>query len=300
MLNTVKSEFTIKDLETFSNIKAHTIRIWEKRYDLLSPNRTESNIRYYNVDQLLKLLNISNLYANGLKISKIASLSEDQILLKSRELMNAKVDPGSILNSFKMSMINFDEALFNASFQELEKTMSFGTVFKEYMVPFLFEIGNLWQLKAISPIHEHFISNLLKQKIHGAIERLDLEENLDELPFILYLPPNEIHEIGLLYMHYELLSRGYKSIYLGQSVPTTNLLEVLEIYSKVNFVTYLTVEPTQSSMDEFIEDTVELINVKSLNNFYLFGQKVIELNKNFDSVKAFSNPNDFLSLLDEK
>jgi len=214
--------------------------------------------------------------------------------------MNAKVDPGSILNSFKMSMINFDEALFNASFQELEKTMSFGAVFREYMVPFLFEIGNLWQLKAISPIHEHFISNLLKQKIHGAIERLDLEEKRDELPFILYLPPNEIHEIGLLYMHYELLSRGYKSIYLGQSVPTTNLLGVLEIYSKVNFVTYLTVEPTQSSMDEFIEDTVELINIKSLNNFYLFGQKVIELNKNFDSVKAFSNPNDFLSLLDEK
>jgi DNA-binding transcriptional MerR regulator len=299
MLNTIKSEFTIKDLETFSNIKAHTIRIWEKRYDLLKPNRTESNIRYYDVDQLLKLLNITNLYTNGLKISKIASLSENQILERSRELMNAKVHPDSILNSFKMSMINFDEGLFNASFDELLKTMNFGAVFREYMVPFLFEIGNLWQLKAISPVHEHFISNLLKQKIHGAIEKLSIQESKNKVPYILYLPPNEIHEIGLLYMHYELLARGLKSIYLGQSVPTSNLLEVLEIYSNVNFVTYLTVEPSQNSMDEFMEDTVGLVNAKVTNTFYVFGQKVNELNKKINDVHTFSNPNDFLVQLDE-
>ena len=111
-MNNVKSNFSIKDLENLSGIKAHTIRIWEKRYNLFQPNRTDTNIRCYDLENLQKLLNVTFLYNNGYKISKISQLGEDNIPKVVKNMVAEQRDNGHVLNSFKMAMMNFDQALF--------------------------------------------------------------------------------------------------------------------------------------------------------------------------------------------
>lgn len=291
-MNNIKSEFTIKDLENFSGIKAHTIRIWEKRYNILEPNRTESNIRYYDINNLQKLLNISLLNANGLKISKIAQLPESKLNASVRELVAKNGIDTQASNSLKLSMLNFDENLFNVTYNNLIAKSSLRDVFKNVFLPFLNEIGLLWQVNSVTPAHEHFITNLIQQKIHINIERLQLSSptNFDKI-FVLYLPENEIHDLGLLYLHFELLLHGYQSIYLGQSVPVDNLNDVKKVYSNICFVSYLTVEPSKLTIEEYIESVNNIVLTDDDSELWLLGRKLTELDQNlsFKNVKTFES-----------
>ncbi|SDX25523.1 B12 binding domain-containing protein [Lutibacter oricola] len=297
-MNSIKSEFTIKDLENFSGIKAHTIRIWEKRYNLLKPNRTDSNIRYYDISNLQKLLNVSLLNNNGLKISKIADLSDSSIAVKVRELVSKSGIDSQASNSLKLAMLNFDENMFNATYNNLVVNSSFRDIFKNVFLPFLNEIGMLWQVNSITPAHEHFITNLIKQKIHINIERLQLSKPINfEKVFVLYLPMNEIHELGLLYLHFELLLHGYQSVYLGQSVPVSNLLDVQKVYNNICFVSYLTVEPSKVSVLDYIEQVNNEILENSNSELWVLGRKVVEEDKaiDFEKVSVFYSVVDLLA-----
>ena len=165
-MDEIKNSFSIKNLENISGIKAHTIRIWEKRYKLLSPERTDTNIRRYSIDSLRKLLNITLLYNNGYKISKIAAFEESEIpLLVSKLALTSKSEQMSI-NTLKLAMINFDTVLFDLTFEELKGKKDFEFIYMKVFVPLLHELGILWQTNAICLSHEHFITNLIKQKIH--------------------------------------------------------------------------------------------------------------------------------------
>jgi len=278
-LNNIKTEFTIKDLENFSGIKAHTIRIWEKRYKLLEPNRTDSNIRYYNIYNLQKLLNVSFLNSNGMKISKIAEMPESRLNATVREIISKNGFDTQASNTLKLAMLNFDENLFNVTYNNLIAQSSLRDVFKNIFLPFLNDIGLLWQVNSITPAHEHFITNLIKQKIFINIERLQLSSptNFDKV-FVLYLPMNEIHELGLLYLHFELLLHGYQSIYLGQSVPVSNLNDVQKVYNSICFVSYLTVEPSKITVSEYIENVANTVLKDTEDELWLLGRKTIESN----------------------
>jgi len=300
-LNNIKTEFTIKDLENFSGIKAHTIRIWEKRYNLFQPKRTDSNIRYYDMDGLQKLLNVSLLYNNGLKISKIADLSEAKIALSVRELVFNKGAESQASASFKLAMLNFDEGLFNQTYNSLISQTSFRNIFTEVFIPFLNEIGILWQVQSITPAHEHFITNLIKQKILINIEKLQfLQPNKTARKFVLYLPMNEIHELGLLFLHFELLFHGYHSIYLGQSVPVENLNDLQKIFDNVCFLTYLTVEPSKETVEEYLHQVYEEVLKNSNDSLWVLGSKLAQFDadsfKN-DQIKIFKSPIDLLNIL---
>jgi len=291
-LNNIKSEFTIKDLENFTGIKAHTIRIWEKRYNILEPNRTESNIRYYDINNLQKLLNVSLLNSNGLKISKIAELPESEINASVRELVAKNGVDSQASNSLKLSMLNFDENLFNVTYNSLVAQSSLRDVFKNVFLPFMNDLGLLWQVNSITPAHEHFITNLISQKIHINIERLQLASptNFDKI-FVLYLPMNEIHDLGLLYLHFELLLHGYQSIYLGQSVPVANLSDVQKVYDNICFISYLTVEPTRMSVVEYIETVNNTVLEDTNSELWLLGIKLAEVKEdlNLANVKVFKS-----------
>ncbi|SNR37548.1 MerR family transcriptional regulator [Lutibacter flavus] len=299
-MNNIKSEFTIKDLENFSGIKAHTIRIWEKRYNLLEPNRTESNIRYYNLQNLQKLLNVAFLNNNGLKISKIAELSESNIVIKVRELVTKTGINEQASNALKLSMLNFDENMFNETYNNLVVNSSFREIFKNVFIPFINEIGMLWQVNSITPAHEHFISNLIQQKIQINIERLQLSKpiNLKKV-FVLYLPMNEIHDLGLLYLHFEILLHGYQSVYLGQSVPVSNLNDVQNVFNSVCFISYLTVEPSQISVKEYIEKVKGEVLSSSNNELWLLGRKIQESTEILESsnVRTFNSVIDLIKYL---
>jgi len=299
-MNIIKSEFTIKDLENFSGIKAHTIRIWEKRYNLLEPNRTESNIRYYNLQNLQKLLNVAFLNNNGLKISKIAELSESNIVVKVKELSAKMGVKEQASSSLKLAMLNFDENMFNETYNNLVVNSSFREVFKNVFIPFINEIGMLWQVNSILPAHEHFVSNLILQKILINIERVQLTKptNLKKV-FVLYLPMNEVHDLGLQYLHYEILLHGYQSVYLGHSVPISNLNDIQKVFNSICFISYLTIEPTQISVKEYVEKVSEDVLSSSNSELWLLGRKIQESTESLESpnVKTFNSIIDLVNKL---
>lgn len=252
-MDRVKNSFTIKNLEHLSGIKAHTIRIWEKRYNLFEPERTDTNIRMYNLENLQKLLNVTLLYNNGYKISKIARLTPEEVSTNVHNLtINKAADDWSI-GLFKLAMINFDQRLFTKTFNELLDQFSFREIFKNVFVPLMNELGVLWQTNSISPSHEHFITSLVKQKIHSMCEALQAQETKrNDRRFVLYLPDNEIHELGLLYLQYEVLNNGFQCVFLGQSVPIESLKNLVDIGEPITFISYFTIEPNQDKIENYL------------------------------------------------
>lgn len=273
-MNNIKSTFTIKDLENISGIKAHTIRIWEKRYNLLSPDRTDTNIRYYSSENLQKLLNVVLLNKNNIKISKIAEMSDDTIVLKARELAFKMAVNDEAINSFKLAMFQFDKTLFNNAYNRLLKRKTFREIFKDVFVPFLNHIGLLWQTDTLLPAHEHFISNLIVQKIQINIEKLEYCNNNSEMSYVLFLPENEIHELGLMYLNYELILRGYNTIYLGQSLPLDNLDCFFKSKSKVCFITSMTVQPYDDKIEEYFSE-IEAVLENTNHELIAIGNKAM-------------------------
>ncbi len=277
-MNNVKKNFSIRDLENLSGIKAHTIRIWEKRYNLLSPERTDTNIRTYTLSSLQKLLNITLLYHNGHKISKIAKIPEGEIPLVVREIVAKNSLKNHSLNAFKLAMVNFDQTMFFNTYNSLVSEKSFREVFKETFIPLLNELGLLWQTDTISPAHEHFITSLIKQKILLNTEKLQhLKPTKTDKVFVAYLPENEIHEIGLLYLNYEIILRGYKCIYLGQTIPMENLMDVMKYFDNIYFLSYFTVVPEKDRISKYISDFEKLVADYNNPNLWILGRQVQHL-----------------------
>ena len=279
-MNNVKNVFSIKDLENISGIKAHTIRIWEKRYNILEPMRTDTNIRLYNLQNVQKLLNITLLHNHGYKISKISKFSEDKIPQITNDIISEKSVKHHAISAFKMAMINFDQTLFFTTYNNLLSEKSFREVFFDVIIPLMNEIGLLWQTDTITPAQEHFISYLIKQKLLINTEKLQIipATKKDKL-FILFLPMNEIHELGLMYLNYEILSMGYKTIYLGESVPIESLIDLKNHFDNITFVCYMTVEPNKEKVSNYIHD----ITTKALDessHLWLIGRMVEHVEQN--------------------
>ena len=252
-MNNVKNIFSIKDLENLSGIKAHTIRIWEKRYNVLEPMRTESNIRYYDLASLQKLLNITLLHNHGYKISKISKYPEETIPSLVREIISEKSAKHHAINAFKIAMMNFDQTLFFNTYNSLLSEKSFREIFYDVFIPLMNEIGLLWQTDTITPAHEHFITYLIKQKVLINTEKLQNAEPIKtDKVFVLYLPLNEIHELGLMYLNYEIVFHGYKSIYLGESVPMESLKDIKKYFDNIVYISYLTVEPNKDLVNNYV------------------------------------------------
>ena len=291
-LNNIATIFSIKDLENLSGIKAHTIRIWEKRYNILEPLRTDSNIRFYDTINLQKLLNVTTLYNNGLKISRIAELSEEELQLKVREFASKEAKKENALGPLKLAMLNFDTALFEQTYSRLIKDNSFRSVFLDVFIPFLHNIGLEWQSNNITPAHEHFISNLINQKLLINIERVQQNpvQHKDKV-FVVFLPMNEIHEFGLLYLHYELLLKGCHSIYLGQSIPIDNLPTFKERYANVTYVSYFTVKPDPDYVLDYLKEFNTEVAPGNSNEFWLLGRRVqdLEMPKSFENITIFKD-----------
>ena len=269
-MNNIKNVFSIKDLENLSGIKAHTIRIWEKRYTILEPMRTDTNIRLYDISNLQKLLNITFLHEYGYKISKIATHSDTQIQTLVKEIISAKNSKNHAVNAFKMAMMNFDQELFFNTYNWLAEEKSFQEIFLQVFIPLLDEIGLLWQTDTITPAHEHFISYLIRQKIILNSEKLQVLKptRLDKV-FVLSLPLNEIHELGLMYLHYEILLKGYKSIYLGESMPIEYLKELKKYFTSITYVSYLTVKPDRDEVNDYVQQMTEQLWDETTELWYM-------------------------------
>ena len=291
-MNAVKNIFSIKDLENLSGIKAHTIRIWEKRYAILEPMRTNTNIRLYDIHNLQKLLNITLLHDYGYKISRISKLPADKIPVLVREIVSEKSAKSHAINAFKMAMMNFDQTLFTNTYNTLLYEKSFREVFYEVFIPLMTEIGLLWQSNTITIAHEHFISHLIKQKLTVNTEKIQvLEPTKTDKVFVLYLPSNEIHELGLMYLNYEFILNGYKTIYLGENVPLESIKDIQQYFDTITFVTYMTVEPTKDEINNYVEKIKNEILIDGNSECWFIGKMISEINSEIlnEKTKTFQS-----------
>lgn len=216
--------YSIRELEKLSGIKAHTIRIWEKRYGLIAPHRTNTNIRYYTDSELKKILNVALLNRHGIKISNIAKLTELEL---KEEIIRLSRTPGHedyIIDSMIMAMVDFDKYRLEAIIDKSISGIGFKSTVIEVLYPFLYKIGVLWQSGDITPAQEHFVSNLIRRKIISSIDQLPKTFNKKSKTFFLLLPEGEWHEISLLFAQYLLREANHEIIYLGQSVPYSDVL----------------------------------------------------------------------------
>lgn len=246
------ANYSIKDLENFTGIKAHTLRIWEKRYNFIEPHRTSSNIRYYTDEDLRKLLNVSILNRNGVKISKISSLSDQSIREKVLNLSYSKSDFESQIESLVIAMIDLDELKFEKVFNTAVINYGFEETVLKLMYPFFERVGILWQIGAINPVQEHFISNLLRQKLIIAIDGISNNVNDKAKTFLLFLPEGEHHELGLIYYHYIIRKHKHKVYYLGETLPMEGLKEISTSKNIHYIVTSITTAIPLSEVQSYI------------------------------------------------
>jgi len=220
------TQYAIKDLERLSGIKAHTLRIWEQRYGILKPERTDTNIRYYTSEDLKRILNISLLNNNGFKISKIAKLPDEEIIRLAQSILNNYSKESDQIDNLVLCMMEMNESKFEKIISNCIIHFGFEITIEKIIFPFMRQIGNMWQVGMVNVAQEHFISHLVRQKIIVGIDGLYPEPLANPKTFLLYLPTNELHELGLLYCHFLIKSKGHKCLYLGQSVPFEDVLAI--------------------------------------------------------------------------
>ncbi|HOT14147.1 MAG TPA: MerR family transcriptional regulator [Bacteroidales bacterium] len=246
--------YSIKDMEKLSGIKAHTIRIWEKRYSLICPSRTNTNIRLYSDAELRKLLNISILVRNGMRISQISRLPDSVLGEKVAILAQTTSKIEDLSEGLISAMIEFDENKFDRILSNLIIKFGFEDTYIKVLTPFFEKVGILWQTGTILPAQEHFVSSLIRQKLIIAIDSQRDVPITRKSNFLLFLPEGEMHELGLLFIQYLLRKRGYSTVYLGQNVPMDNFPGLSEKLSVDVLVTSFTLSSVRVNAEKIVRN----------------------------------------------
>lgn len=273
LMKASKQVFSIRDLENLTGIKAHTIRTWEKRYNILTPDRNQNNVRSYSITNLRELMNIKLLNNHGYKISKISELGPGGIPKLLAEITNSKSIRNHSLNAFLLSMMDFDQPLFMKTYDALAATKTFREIYLDVFLPLLSEIGMLWQTGTITAVHEHFISEMIRQKTAAESERLMAQEpeNTDHT-VVLFLPTGEIHDTALQYLNFETLSRSYRTLYLGTNVTMDELSDLKQMHDNLIFVTYLTVTPGANELPDYLTRFSSKLLTETDSELWIAGQ----------------------------
>ncbi len=225
--------YSIKDLEYLSGIKAHTIRIWEKRYRLLEPDRSETNIRMYSDDDVRRILNVAMLIKNGYKISNVASFDEEKLQSEVLRINRNFTDPEKNTEQLLFHTVSLDTFGFGELLDKIISEFGFSKTIQQVVFPLFERIGILWQTGSIFAAHEHFVSNLIRNRLIRETGKFESHETAKSVLF--FLRENEMHELGLLYFNYLAASEGLRCVYLGQSVPFGDLANLL-ISTRFDFV----------------------------------------------------------------
>lgn len=262
------AQYSISDLAHYTGIKSHTIRIWEKRYNLLNPQRSCTNIRGYSGEELRKLLNINTLLQTGWKISKISTLTTEQLDTQVRQVLTGSLDTQKsdcLINGLMVHMLNFDEVRFVEVFDQANHLFGLKKTILEIIYPFLKKVGVLWQVNDLSPSQEHFASAIIRRKILLEIDILTKANN-SKYSFILCLPPEDFHELPLLLAHYILLENKITTYYLGSSVSPDMAAQAAHITGATHLFTLF----MSSSPMEKLKDYMQSIHQKVPNLNILF------------------------------
>ena len=290
--------YSIKELEKLSGIKAHTIRIWEKRYSLIEPHRTNTNIRYYTDNNLKKILNVAVLNRHGIKISSIAKLTDLELREEIIRVSATSDSNDTLIDSMVLSMIDLDEYKLEAMIDKSINKIGFKSTVTDVLYPFLDKVGILWQSGDVYPAQEHFVSFLIRQKIISATDRISNIFNPNGKKFLLLLPEGEWHEIALLFAQYLIKEANHEVIYLGQSVPYSDVLAI-GTSKRLDFILFSSsISHTGFNLGRYLEDLGgafpdkkilycsnnrgELTNERPKNLIYL--QQIVDLSDFIQSI----------------
>ncbi len=286
--------YSIKDLERLSGIKAHTLRIWEKRYAIFSPSRTDTNIRFYSNDDVRKLLNVKTLIDYGSKISKISQLTDEVINQQINQALQQQEAHAAFVNELMNAMMALDEAKFHQLFDLAVQNLGFYKTILEVIYPFLHKVGLLWTVERVIPLQEHFASHLVKQKLYAAIDGVDEPLIPNHKSFVLFLNQFEEHDLAILFANYIIKKAGHKTIYLGAKVPTQNILDLKENFDNHDFFTYLTNPLTKEEVKTIFGTISEGYSEQKI---YVAGSKANTENLQYKNIIPLSSLEALLKLL---
>jgi len=282
--------YSIKDLEYLSGIKAHTIRIWEKRYHLLEPSRTETNIRSYSDNDVRRILNVALLIKNGYKISNIAALDEPKLQSEVIRFSKNLGDPERNIDQLLFCTVNLDAIGFEQLLDKIIVELGFSKTIQQVIFPFFERIGILWQAGSIFVAHEHFVSNLVRNRLISETAKFDRRESAGTILF--FLRENEMHELGLLFFNYLASQEGLHAVYLGQNLPFSDLSNFL-INSEFDFVcTSFTQAIEKPELEQYLANLSLVFN----RNKILIAGRQISLHKPKlpSNVVVVKNNSDFI------
>lgn len=243
--------FTIKDLENISGIKAHTIRIWEQRYQFLKPQRTETNIRFYSNEELKKLLRISLLNKYGFKISLLDKMNEGELENKIHSLTQLEAQQERIVNELVECMIEVDLERLESILEGYIQSKGIERTITQIIFPFMEKIGILWVTNHINPAQEHLVTNIIRQKLIVGIDSVVKEIKINKT-VLLFLPEGEFHELGVLFVSYLLKCKGVSTIYLGANVPLRDVEYLVNLKKPTYIYSHLSSVGHSFNFDKFI------------------------------------------------
>jgi DNA-binding transcriptional MerR regulator len=287
------NSFTIKDLANLSGIKAHTLRIWEQRYNFLKPHRTDTNIRYYSNDELKTILNIALLNKYGFKISHIDKMSAGEVQEKILSLNQLQAQQERVVHELIQQMIDMEMDAFEKTINQFIAVKGIERTITQIIFPFLEKIGILWLTNHINPAQEHLVSNVIRQKLISGIEAVQTPLKSNKT-ILLFLPEGEYHELGLLFMYYLLKNRGINVLYVGSSVPLKDVEYVVN-YKKPDYLyTHLTTVGQSFNFERFLLQVTEkfrhipiVISGQLTNTYEKKIPSSINFKRSFAEVMAF-------------
>jgi MerR family transcriptional regulator, light-induced transcriptional regulator len=291
------SSYSIKDLENLSGIKAHTLRIWEQRYQIISPKRTDTNIRYYDHADLRLVLNISLLKDHGFKISEIAKMSLEDMGKEVLSLTSGTLQYPDQIQALTIAMLDLDEERFEKIMNTSILRFGFEDTMVHIIYPFMNKVGMLWMTGSVSPAQEHFITYLIRQKIIVATDGQVRSLKPQSQKFLLYLPDGELHELSLLFANYLIRSRGHRTIYLGQSLPFEDLRLAFEVHKPDNIFTIVTSVPGQDEIHNYVG---RLSRTFPQTTIMMTGFQIVNHDQKMpDNVKVFKRLDQFIHFISE-
>jgi len=291
-----EQRFSIKDLENLSGVKAHTIRVWEQRYGFLKPRRSDTNIRYYTNDELKKMLNAALLTRYGFKISQISKMSDAELQEKVLELHQHEALQDRLVNELITRMIEMDVEGMEEILDHYILNKGIQKTMQAIIFPFLERIGILWSTDRIHPVHEHLVSCLIRQKIIAGIESL-VHRPISQQAALLFLPEDEYHELGLLYLYYLLKQRGLQIYYLGGSVPLNNIEYIVKQKNIPLLFTHLTAIPPGFNLSFYVHQLS--IHLKN-SEIYISGPVVEQIpHKSFPNIHLLHSQEELRQLMEK-
>ncbi len=252
-------KYSINDVEKLSGVKAHTIRIWEKRYNIIANNRTENNIRYYDEAELELILNIAHLNKHGYKISKIACLSQSEIKQKIADLCEVDAIFENHIDGLVLSMFELNEYKFLKILNHYIKAIGFEQTMEEVIYPLLDKLSVMWIAGSVKGVHENFINNIMRRKISVEIDRIETAPHECSKKFMLYLPEYEAHELSLLYVFYLLKKYKADTLYLGTQVSLNDIKDAAAIYKPDFIFTLVNDTLNDGSLGKYIQQLSTLV-----------------------------------------